>query len=244
MGTAAARPLPRPRVVLWDWDNTLVDGWPAIAAGLNAAFSAFGLPGWTLEEVKARVRRSLRDSFPELFGSDWERARDVFYAEVRARHLDVLHAMPGAEAAILAVAEAGLPQGVVSNKQGPLLRAEAAHLGWGPRFSALVGAGDADRDKPDPAPLFMALSACGEAAVPPGPSVWYVGDTALDMQAARAAGFTAVLLGDAAHDGGVANAAPDAAFADGHALAAHLLDPSSWDRPAPHLAKAGPADAG
>jgi len=32
-----------------------------------------------------------------------------------------------------------------------------------------------------------------------------------------------VLLGDAAHDGGVNAATPDIVFADGHALQAHLL---------------------
>ena len=211
--------LPYPAAILWDWDNTLVDGWAAIAAGLNAAFTAFGLPLWTLEEVRARVRRSLRESFPEIFGAEWERARDIFYAEVRARHLAVLAPMPGAAAALRAVAAAGLPQGVVSNKQGPLLRAEAAHLGWAGLFRALVGAGDATADKPDPAPFRLVLDACGVKA---GPEVWYVGDTALDMQAARMAGCTAVLLGDAGHDGGVANAAPDAAFADGASLAAWL----------------------
>ncbi len=211
--------LPAPAAFLWDWDNTLVDGWAAIQAGLNAAFRAFGKPEWSREEVLRNVRRALRDSFPELFGAGhWEAAREIFYAEVRAHHLSVLSPMPGAAAAIEAAA-ALAPQGVVSNKQGPLLREEAAHLGWAPLFRALVGAGDAARDKPDPAPLLLALEACG---VPAGPGVWYVGDTALDMQAARAAGCTAVLLGDAAHDGGVGNAAPDGAFADGHALAAHL----------------------
>ena len=65
-------------------------GWAAIAAGLNAAFRAFGLPEWSLAEVKGRVRRSLRESFPEIFGPDWETAREIFYAEVRARHLAVL----------------------------------------------------------------------------------------------------------------------------------------------------------
>lgn len=210
--------LPPPRVILWDWDNTLVDGWAAIQAGLNAAFAAFGLPLWTPGEVKARVRRSLRESFPELFGDDWGRAREIFYAEVKARHLAVLSPMPGAQEA-LEVAASIAPLGVVSNKQGPLLRAEAAHLGWSPLFRALVGAGDAAADKPDPAPLRLALGPCGSE---PGPEVWYIGDTALDMQAARAAGCAAILLGDAAHDGGVANAAPDAAFADGHALAAYL----------------------
>ena len=210
--------LPYPTAIVWDWDNTLVDGWAAITAGLNAAFGAFGLPQWTTEEVKGRVRRSLRESFPEMFGADWERARDVFYAEVRARHLGVLSPMPGAEEALRAGA-ALAPMAVNSNKQGALLRAEAVHLGWTELFRALVGAGDATADKPDPAPMRSALTACG---VPAGSAVWYVGDTALDMQAARAAGCAAVLVGDAAHDGGVANAMPDASFADGHALAAHL----------------------
>ena len=210
--------LPRPTAIVWDWDNTLVDGWAAIAAGLNAAFDAFAMPHWTTGEVKARVRRSLRESFPEMFGDDWRRARDVFYAEVRARHLGVLSAMPGAADALRAGGVIA-PMAVNSNKQGPILRAEAAHLGWAPHFRALVGAGDADADKPDPAPMRLALAGCGVEA---GPAVWYVGDTALDMQAARAAGCVAVLIGDAAHDGGVADAMPDFAFADGHALAAQL----------------------
>ena len=210
--------LPSPAAIVWDWDNTLVDGWAAIAAGLNAAFAAFHLPRWTTEEVRARVRRSLRESFPEMFGADWQRARDIFYAEVRARHLGVLSPMPGAAEALRAGA-ALAPMALNSNKQGPLLRAEAAHLGWAGLFRASVGAGDAEADKPDPAPMRLALAACG---VPAGPAVWYIGDTALDMQAARAAGCTAVLVGNAEHDGGVANAMPDAPFGDCHALAAHL----------------------
>ena len=207
-----------PACILWDWDNTLVDGWAAIQHGLNVTFREFDMPEWDRVTVLERVRGSLRDTFPGMFGSGWERARDVFYAAVRSCHLEVLSPMPGAAAAIAAAGAIG-PQGVISNKQGPLLRAEAAHLGWAPRFATLVGAGDAVADKPDPAPFVLALTACGIAA---GPGVWYVGDTALDMRAARAAGCTAVLLGDAAHDGGVAKVLPDLAFADGHALAAAL----------------------
>ena len=208
-----------PKAILWDWDNTLVDGWLAIAAGLNAAFVRFGLPEWTVPEVKGKVRRSLRESFPGIFGADWETARDIFYAEVRARHLSVLTPMPGANEVLDAAASAGMPQGVISNKQGLLLRAEAEHLGWASKFRVLIGAGDAVADKPNAAPFQLALPRLGVCA---GPSVWYVGDTALDMQAARAGSCTAVLLGDAAHDGGVAAASPDLIFQDADALAAYL----------------------
>ncbi len=215
----------RPRAIVWDWDNTLVDGWPAILAGLNAALRDAGKPEWTLEDVRCRVRHSLRDTFPGMFGDRWERARDLFYEAVRAEHLGVLRPMPGA-AAMLRRAARLAPLAVLSNKGGPLLRREARHLGWTPLFRALVGAGDAAADKPDPRPMRLALAACG---VPAGEGAWYVGDNALDMGAARSAGLTAVLLGDAAHDGGVATSAPDLHFAHGDALAEALAmaDPSA-----------------
>ena len=213
------RPVPerRPAVLLFDWDNTLVDGWTAITAALNAAFTAFEKPLWTTGDTKNRVRVSLKESFPVMFGAEWERARDIFYAAFTSDHLDHVKPMPGAAEALLA--STPWPRGVVSNKAGAPLRAEVAHLGWSAHFGPVIGAGDAHADKPDPAPILLALEQMG---FPAGPAVWYLGDTALDMVAARAAGVTAVLVGDAAHDGGVEHAAPDLHVQSAHELAAWL----------------------
>ena len=82
-----------------------------------------------------------------------------------------------------------------------------------------MGAGDATADKPDPAPILLALDRLGCAA---DRSVWYLGDTALDMQTARAAGVTAVLVGDASHDGGIDRARPDIHFPSALDLAGRL----------------------
>ncbi|HSE77972.1 MAG TPA: HAD family hydrolase [Alphaproteobacteria bacterium] len=189
------RTLARPRAVLFDWDNTLVDNWPAIREAYNATLAAFGHATWTLEETKLRMRRSLRDSFPELFGPRWEDARAIFYRTFEACHLEALRAMPGAEAAIAAFLEAEVYLGVVSNKSGPILRKEAAHLGWSRRFGRLVGATDAVKDKPAIEPVFLALEASGVA---PGPEVWFVGDAAVDMECAHRAGCVPVLVGPGA----------------------------------------------
>ena len=211
--------LTRPSVLLYDWDNTLVDGWAGITAALNAVFVAFARPAWTVEDTKNRVRVSLRDSFPAMFGDQWERARDIFYNTLTESHLDHVAAMPGVPDVLRA--GSGWPQGVVSNKAGSFLRREVVHLGWSGFFGPVIGAGDATADKPDPAPILMALARFGS---PPHPSVWYMGDTALDMQAARAAGVTAVLIGNADHDGGVEHAAPDIHFPTADALSARLRD--------------------
>jgi phosphoglycolate phosphatase len=207
----------RPSVLLFDWDNTLVDGWVGIAAALNAALGAFGKPLWTVEETKNRVRVSLKESFPLMFGDAWEQARDIFYETFRADHLAHVSPMPGASEALLAAA--AWPMGVVSNKAGQYLRAEVVHLGWEAHFGPVVGAGDAPADKPDPAPILMALEQLG---FPASPEVWYLGDTALDMIAAKAAGVTAVLVGNASHDGGVEQAAPDLHVQSAHELTAWL----------------------
>jgi phosphoglycolate phosphatase len=207
----------RPSTLLYDWDNTLADGWGGIAAALNAVFSAFAMPHWSAADTRARVRVSLRDSFPVMFGAEWERARDIFYATLEAQHLAHVAPMPGAAEAL--AAGAVWPQGVVSNKAGKFLRAEVAHLGWAGHFGAVIGAGDAAADKPDAAPILLALDLMGRAA---DRSVWYLGDTALDMEAARAAGVTAVLVGDASHDGGIDRARPDLHFPSALDLAARL----------------------
>ncbi len=213
----------RPAALVFDWDNTLVDAWAGIVAALNEVFAQFGKPGWTVQQGRERIRGSMRDSFPPLFGGDWEAAVAAFGPAMQRVHLDHLAELAGT-AAMLDVASAW-PLAVVSNKAGPFLRREVEHLGWSGRFGAVIGAGDCAADKPHPAPLRRALSTIG---VQPGPAVWYIGDTALDMQTAHAAGCTAVLLGDAAHDGGLAlmqgsECEPGLHFAGAGALA-HFLE--------------------
>lgn len=104
----------RPSVLLYDWDNTLVDGWAAITAALNSVFEAFGHASWTVSDTRNRVRVSLRESFPLMFGDRWEHARDIFYATLNDQHLHHVKPMHGVSE-VLAVGVAW-PQGVVSNK--------------------------------------------------------------------------------------------------------------------------------
>jgi phosphoglycolate phosphatase len=182
---------PRPRAILFDWDNTLVDNWQVIQEAYNVVLTSFGKAPWTLDEVRARARASARDAFPALFGEHWREADRIFYEAFTARHLERLEVMPGAAAMLEGLAGRGLYLAVVSNKKGPVLRREAEHLDWARHFGRLVGAGDARRDKPAVDPVELALDG---SLVRPGPDVWFVGDTDIDIECGRNAGCFTVLL--------------------------------------------------
>lgn len=183
--------LPRPRAIVFDWDNTLIDSWECIRVATNATLAHMGHREWSLEETRQRVAKSLRDSFPELFGDRWEEARDVFYTTFRSIHLDYLNPLPCAESMLKELSEQGVWLAVVSNKNGSFLRREAERLGWTGYFSRLVGATDAAEDKPSAAPVRMALAGSG---LDLGAHVWFVGDSAIDMHCAANAGCTPVLV--------------------------------------------------
>jgi phosphoglycolate phosphatase len=184
--------LPSPKAILFDWDNTLIDSWLVIHHAMTATFKAMGQRPWTLEETRLKVRKSARDTFPELFGDRADEATEVFYRTYEADHLAQLKPLPGAEAMLRGLAEAeGLLLGVVSNKRGSLLRLEAAELGWDRYFTCLVGATDATKDKPAPEVVDFALNGTGLAG---GPEIWFVGDTDVDVLCAGNSGCLPILL--------------------------------------------------
>lgn len=193
----------RPLAVLFDWDNTLVDNWGVIREAMNATLTAFGQAPWSLEETRRRVAKSARDGFPGLFGARWREAQALFYERFTERHLEALAPIDGAEPMLAWLKGAGIYLGVVSNKRGDLLRREAGQLGWQDYFGRIVGAADAAEDKPAVAPVELALAGSGIAR---GPAVWFVGDGAIDLECARNAGCTAVLIGKGRPAG--ANPAP------------------------------------
>lgn len=208
MSIPAAQPPARlpparlPRAVIFDWDNTLVSNWRCVHAAVNAALVEFGMTPWTLEESYGRIRQSLRDSFPALFGAEWERARDIFYAYFDAHHIDYLDTLTGSAALLETLHGRGVYLAVVSNKTGRFLRREAAFLDWDRYFGALVGATDASVDKPDPAPVHMALAPGGLSAANGGwavEDVWFVGDADIDMHCAHRAGCLPLLIGSTPH---------------------------------------------
>lgn len=184
--------LPQPRAIIFDWDDTVVDNWHTAYAALNAALQHMGEAPWSEDEARRRSGPSARDLFTQLFGeARWQEADKVYYDTFNSLVLENSRLHDDVEDLLRKLSGHGIFLAVVSNKRGALLRKEVQHQGFDAYFKSIVGAGDAPRDKPDPAPVLMALEGSGIA---PGPDVWFVGDSHTDMICAANAGCTGILI--------------------------------------------------
>jgi phosphoglycolate phosphatase len=173
------------RAVLFDFDGTLGDSYPAITASVNHVRAAHGLPPLDESEVRRHVGRGpeylLEHTVPggEL-ATDWP-----LY---RAHHPSVLESgtrlMPGAAEAVAALKARGLTLGVCSNKPRPFTRRLLDYLGLAGEIDLVLGPEDVARPKPAPDMLVTALTRLGLQPE----QVLYVGDMTVDIQTARAAG--------------------------------------------------------
>ena len=182
-----------PRAVVFDWDNTLTDTRTTIATALNDTRKAFGLQEWTIEEIRQNSARSSRETFPEWFGANCDKARAYFYKRIDETHLVSIKEMPGADILVRSIHKMGIPMFVVSNKRGDLLRDEAKAMKWFDMFAGIAGSTDAVKDKPAREIVDLAMQ---EAGLTPDASVWFIGDAEIDVQTAYNSGCTPVLIGD------------------------------------------------
>lgn len=194
---------PFPKAILFDWDNTLMDTTPVLYKAFCVLREHFRLPEYTMEEYQKRTGLSLRETFPDLFGDKWEEAKKIYLDAYREHHLSMLTPFDKAKELVAFAYEKTEKVGVVSNKTGSILRDEVNHLGWGDCFYAIVGAGDAEHDKPAVDPVLKALENTGIVFENGSLSepVWFVGDGDADIECARVSGCLPVRMAKENKDG-------------------------------------------
>jgi phosphoglycolate phosphatase len=190
--------LSKPQAILFDWDNTLVEGWKRIGYALNSVFKEYNIPIWSDDEVKQRAHRSAREVFPLFFGDKAQEALDFFYSKYHGYEGEQL-VLDGAKELLDYLEASGVYTAVISNKHGNSLRNEVEEKQFTKYFSKVIGAKDAEEDKPSSAPVKLALDGSGISL---GSHVWIVGDSTIDMICAKNSEASPILYGDkiAAHE--------------------------------------------
>ena len=189
--------LSKPKAVIFDWDNTLVSTWPLIHLAINHTMKNMGKDEWSEQEDKNRVHNSMRESFPAIFGDDWQKAGQIYKDKYHSLGLDNLRFLPSAVDLIDKLHKNNILLAVISNKMGPTLRKEVEYLGLSDKFFSVIGSSDAAFDKPSKETVEMAL--LGSDLDPLKDHIWFIGDTIVDLYCAYNSSCHPIIYGDGAN---------------------------------------------
>ena len=120
--------LRKPDAIIYDWDNTLVDTWPLIRNSINQTMREMNREEWSLEKVRDLVHKSMRESFPEIFGNEWERAGEIYKKAYHDINISQISLLKNSFELLNFVKNLNIPQFLVSNKIGSTLRNEIKKL--------------------------------------------------------------------------------------------------------------------
>jgi phosphoglycolate phosphatase len=223
----------RARAVLIDLDGTMVDSAPDIVEASNRMLAELGAPtlspavvaSFIGNGVPVLVQRLLAAS-PGLPHMEESAARAMFFRHYHETNGRFSALFPGVLKGLAALQHAGFRIGCVTNKPiaytEPLLQA----FGLERYMQAVIGGDSIPQMKPDPTPL---LHACTLLGVAPQNCVM-VGDSHVDVAAARAASMTSYIVRYGyPGPGGVAALHADV-FIDSFAELPALLNPTTGNR--------------
>ncbi len=175
------------RVILFDWDGTLLNSVEGHTAAFLFMFRTFGIH-WTLADLERhyspdwyRVYRAAK-----LPRANWKRA-DRVWRTFYARHKSEL--MPGARTALESLASR-FTLGLVTSGDRARVRRELRRFRFAQLFRVCIYAESTERRKPHPDPLKLALR---RLRIPPESAV-YVGDSPEDILMAQRAGLRSVAV--------------------------------------------------
>lgn len=182
------------KAVLFDLDGTLLDTLEDLATAANRVLAARSLP----EHPVAAYRYFVGDGvttlaeriLPEALRSPAMIAETVeaFQREYAANWHDRTAPYPGIATMLDHLTTIGMRLCILSNKPDGFTRLCVEHLLAAWRFDPLLGQRPDVPKKPDPAAALEIVASLGLAPA----EVLYVGDTAVDMRTAHAAGMNAV----------------------------------------------------
>jgi phosphoglycolate phosphatase len=181
------------RAVLFDFDGTLADTAPDLAAAVNRMLAEQGQEPLALERLRPFASAGARGLLQAAFGLKPE---DAEYKAMRQEFLDLYaetccgetRLFPGVAELLRELGSRDIRWGVVTNKATRFTERILLHLQLKPDC---VACGDTTPHiKPHPAPLLHAAERLGLAP----PACCYLGDDLRDMKAARAAGMRPIAV--------------------------------------------------
>lgn len=202
------------RLVIFDWDGTLIDSTGRIVGCMQQAAADLGLPVLAADQVRHIIGlglpEAIRTLYPDIDDEGIVAMRGRYAEHFVAAEAEPSPFYPGVQQTLARLREEQMLMAVATGKSRKGLDRVWRGTGAGHWFHASRCA-DESGSKPHPA---MVLELLEELTVEPHEAV-VVGDTTFDLEMARAAGVDAVGVGYGAHDHAVLQRTSPLAILDG-----------------------------
>ena len=183
-----------PKAVLLDWDDTLAHTRSSVVEAMECILKKYNKEPWDITKVKYRdTKKSLKENFPNFFGKDANRAYNEYLKYYIEYAYNKVYPMEKADEFLKLCNQKKIDLYIISNKEKSLLLKEVEFCFPNISFKKILGNGDAPLNKPNPAPVFVALD--NVAYEVNRDNVWLIGDTKQDTECAYNAEIQPILLG-------------------------------------------------
>ncbi len=179
-----------PAAIIWDLDGTLIDSAADLAQALNTLLREHGCAALADDQVRTMIGDGVQKLIERGFRAAGVAMGGIRMQDVTARFMliysacatDKTRLYPGARSVLQAFSDAGVHQGICTNKPEGITKKILSSLSIAHYFDVVVGGDTTAAKKPDPLPLRSCLEALNAA---PQDSMM-IGDSAVDVATARA----------------------------------------------------------
>ncbi len=183
------------KLFIFDFDGTLVDSKPVIAAGMAHTLERLGLPITLREEwlkyVGLPVEEGIRRTFPLDAALTFEKVVTAYRTFDHQGNEPLIRAFQGIPELIAELHEQGRPMAIATSKRNRGLKPTMTRLGWLDWFDPIVTPDEVQNAKPHPESLHQILERTNRRA----DDCLMIGDTPFDLDMATAADIPSLAVG-------------------------------------------------
>ncbi len=180
------------RAVIFDLDGTLVDTLEDLTAAMNAALGHFSLPGHSAQAYKMMIGSGARRFAESALPADQQDLAERLLALMREHYRDncfkYSRLYDGMGEVVRQLRQRGLRLAVLTNKDQVVTGRIIEHFFGNEAFESVIGAIEGRPIKPDPGTTAGIVESMGLTCE----DFIFVGDSAVDIETARAAGMRSV----------------------------------------------------